>query len=51
MISDTAAEALDTASKTASTVFTACGFLRMRTTTLVAIPNVPSEPTKTPARS
>ena len=51
MISDTAAEAFGTASKTASTVLTACGFLRIRTTTFVAMPNVPSEPTNTPARS
>ncbi len=51
MISDTAAEAWSTWSKTASTVFTACGFLRMRTTIFVAMPNVPSEPTNTPTRS
>jgi len=51
MIADTAAEAWSIASKTASTVLTACGFLRMRTTIRVAMPKVPSEPTKTPARS
>ena len=51
MMADTAADACSMRSKTASTVFTAWGFLRMRTTILVAIPNVPSEPTNTPARS
>ena len=51
MIAETAAEAWSTSSKTASTVFTAWGFFRMRTTILVAMPKVPSEPTKRPARS
>ena len=32
-------------------VFTAAGLRRMRTTILVAMPKVPSEPTNTPARS
>src|SRR5438093_162575 len=44
-------DAVPICSKTARTVFTACGFLRMRTTILVAMPKVPSEPTNTPARS
>ena len=51
MMAETAAEAWSTSPKTARTVLTACGFLRMRTTIVVAMPNVPSEPTKTPARS
>jgi hypothetical protein len=51
MISDTACEAWATTSKTARTVFTAWGFLRMRTTIFVAMPKVPSEPTKMPGRS
>ena len=51
MIAETAAEAWSTWSKTASTVFTAWGFFRMRTTILVAMPKVPSEPTKRPVRS
>jgi len=51
MTAETASEAWVISSKTASTVFTACGFRRMRTTILVATPNVPSDPTNTPARS
>ena len=51
MIAETAVEACSIWSNTASTVFTASGLRRMRTTIFVAIPNVPSEPTNTPARS
>ncbi len=51
MIADTAADARSIWSNTASTVLTACGFFKMRTTILVAMPKVPSEPTKRPARS
>jgi hypothetical protein len=48
---ETASEACSIESKTASTVLTACDCLRMRTTILVAMPKVPSEPTKRPAMS
>ncbi len=51
MIADTASEAWSTSPKTASTVFTASGLRRMRTAILVAMPKVPSEPTKRPTRS
>ncbi len=50
-MADTAAEASSIRSKMARTVFTAGGRRRMRTTILVAMPKVPSEPTKTPTRS
>ena len=51
MMADTASEAWSISLNTASTVRTACGCLRMRRTILVAMPNVPSEPTKMPVRS
>ena len=51
MMADTASEAWSISSNTASTVRTAWGCLRMRTTILVAMPKVPSEPTKRPTRS
>ena len=50
-LAETAAEACSIRSKAASTVFTACGLRRSRTTIFVAMPNVPSDPTKMPGRS
>ena len=50
-ISETVFDASSTDSKTHIRVFTASGLRMMRAVTLVTIPKVPSEPTKTPVRS
>ncbi len=49
--SDTTLQASSIVSNTARRVFTASGFGSSRTTTLVTMPSVPSEPTITPVRS
>ena len=51
MMSDTLCAACAVVLKAASSVCTAAGFGTTRRTTCVAMPSVPSEPMKTPARS
>ena len=51
MIAETVALASSTLPKTPSSVFTASGTGTRRTVTFVAMPSVPSEPTKMPVRS
>ena len=51
MMPETVALASAIVSKTSSMVFTASGRFSSRTTILVTIPKVPSEPTNTPVRS
>jgi len=51
MISDTTSLAESMVRNEASSVFTASAWRRRRTVTFVAIPKVPSDPTKRPVRS
>ena len=51
MMAETTSPAASVDGNAASSVSTRCGRGTTRTTTSVAIPSVPSEPTKTPARS